>query len=55
MDGTKESRPFFDNCVIPLVKKLKECVVFGVSIDECLNYALENRRERGVKGQKIVA
>lgn len=35
---------FFDNYVIPLAKKLKECGVFGVSSDEYLNYALENRR-----------
>lgn len=30
---------FFDNYVIPLARKLKECNVFGVSSDECLNYA----------------
>lgn len=36
---------FFDNYIIPLAKKLEECGVFGVSSDECLNYALENRRE----------
>lgn len=36
---------FFDNYVIPLAKKLEECGVFGVSSDECLNYALENRKE----------
>lgn len=36
---------FFDNYVIPLSKKLEECGVFGVSSDECLNYALENRKE----------
>lgn len=36
---------FFDNYVIPLAKKLEECRVFGVSSDECLNYALENRKE----------
>ena len=34
---------FFDNYVIPLAKKLKECGVFGVSSDEYLNYALQNR------------
>lgn len=36
---------FFDNYIIPLANKLKECGVFGVSSDEYLNYALENRRE----------
>jgi hypothetical protein len=30
---------FFDNYVIPLARKLKECNVFGVSSDEYLNYA----------------
>jgi hypothetical protein len=46
---------FFDNYVIPLAKKLKECGVFGVSSDEYLNYALENRREWASKGEETVA
>jgi hypothetical protein len=45
---------FFDNYIIPLAKKLAECGVFGVSSDEYLNYALENRREWLEKGQEIV-
>ena len=45
---------FFDNYIIPLAKKLKECNVFGVSSDECLNYALQNREEWKEKGQQIV-
>lgn len=45
---------FFDNYVIPLAKKLKECGVFGVASDECLNYALNNRSEWASKGQQIV-
>jgi 3'5'-cyclic nucleotide phosphodiesterase/Adenylate and Guanylate cyclase catalytic domain len=45
---------FFDNYVIPLAKKLKECGVFGVSSDEYLNYAVENRREWEKKGANIV-
>lgn len=45
---------FFDNYIIPLAKKLKECNVFGVSSDECLNYALQNREEWKEKGQDIV-
>jgi 3'5'-cyclic nucleotide phosphodiesterase len=45
---------FFDNYVIPLAKKLKECGVFGVSSDECLNYATENRRLWVEEGEKIV-
>jgi hypothetical protein len=45
---------FFDNYIIPLAKKLKECGVFGVSCDEYLNYALENRREWATKGDAVV-
>ena len=45
---------FFDNYVIPLAKKLDECGVFGVSSDECLNYALENRNEWKTKGKEVV-
>jgi len=39
---------FFDNYIIPLAKKLKECNVFGVSSDEYLNYALQNRAGKSV-------
>jgi hypothetical protein len=46
---------FFDNYTIPLARKLKECGVFGAASDECLNYALENRREWAAKGEEIVA
>jgi hypothetical protein len=46
---------FLDNYIIPLAKKLKECGVFGVSSDEYLNYALENRREWASKGEEVVA
>ena len=42
---------FFDNYVIPLAKKLKDCGVFGVSCDEYLNYALQNRQEWERKGK----
>ena len=45
---------FFDNYVIPLAKKLKDCGVFGVSSDECLNYAIENRKMWKIHGEKIV-
>lgn len=45
---------FFDNYVIPLAKKLDVCGVFGVSSDECLNYALQNRTEWSTKGEKLV-
>lgn len=45
---------FFDNYVIPLAKKLEKCGIFGVSSDEYLNYALENRREWEIKGRDIV-
>ncbi|GAX20323.1 hypothetical protein FisN_9Hu031 [Fistulifera solaris] len=45
---------FFDNYIIPLTKKLKECGVFGVSSDEYLNYATNNRAEWEKKGEEIV-
>ncbi|KAL3938864.1 MAG: hypothetical protein SGBAC_006303 [Bacillariaceae sp.] len=45
---------FFDNYIIPLARKLEECGVFGVSSDEYLNYALENRREWAKKGEDVV-
>ena len=46
---------FFDFYVIPLAKKLKDCSVFGVSSDEYLNYAEQNRTEWEAKGQQQVA
>lgn len=45
---------FFDGYVIPLAKKLKECGVFGVSSQEYLGFALENRKEWEGKGKKHV-
>mmetsp|Transcript_21704 Transcript_21704/g.53623 ORF Transcript_21704/g.53623 Transcript_21704/m.53623 type:complete len:1229 (+) Transcript_21704:221-3907(+) len=46
---------FFDNYVIPLAKKLKDCGVFGVASDEYLMYAQENRREFEEKGREFVS
>lgn len=46
---------FFDFYVIPLAKKLKDCGVFGVSSDEYLNYAENNRNEWVEKGEEVVA
>jgi 3'5'-cyclic nucleotide phosphodiesterase/Adenylate and Guanylate cyclase catalytic domain len=46
---------FFDNYIIPLARKLKECGVFGVTYDECLSYAQQNRLEWERKGEAIVA
>jgi len=46
---------FFDNYIIPLSKKLKDCNVFGVSSDECLNYAIKNRAEWENHGQDLLA
>ena len=45
---------FFDFYIIPLAKKLKDCGVFGVSSDEYLNYAMQNRNEWKDRGQEIV-
>jgi hypothetical protein len=44
---------FFDHYIIPLAKKLKECGVFGVSCDEFLDYAKDNRDEVANKGNAI--
>ena len=38
-----------------LAKKLRECNVFGVSSDECLNYAMQNRMEWEAKGLEATA
>jgi 3'5'-cyclic nucleotide phosphodiesterase len=46
---------FFDNYIIPLAKKLKDCGVFGVSSDEFLTYAEQNRLEWAERGQEIVS
>jgi hypothetical protein len=46
---------FFDYYIIPLAKKLKECGVFGVSSDEYLNYAQQNRMEWEEKGREVVS
>ncbi|CAB9496580.1 Receptor-type guanylate cyclase gcy [Seminavis robusta] len=45
---------FFDNYIIPLAKRLKECGVFGVSGDEYLTYAIQNRNEWKERGEEIV-
>ncbi|KAL3923643.1 MAG: hypothetical protein SGILL_001541 [Bacillariaceae sp.] len=45
---------FLDFYVIPLAKKLKDCGVFGVSSDEYLQYALNNRKEWEQKGEAVV-
>ncbi len=45
---------FFDFYIMPLAKKLKECGVFGVSSDEYLSYAIQNRKEWEARGEEIV-
>lgn len=45
---------FFDCYVIPLARKLKDCHVFGVSSDECLNYAVRNRAEWECRGETVL-
>jgi hypothetical protein len=37
-----------------LAKKLKECGVFGVSSDEYLNYAMQNRAEWAARGEELM-
>ena len=63
-DGRAEKNPadgwyegeigFFDYYIIPLAKKLKDCGVFGVSSDEYLNYAIQNRQEWEARGREVV-
>lgn len=63
-DGRAERNPadtwyegekgFFDFYIIPLAKKLKECGVFGVSSDEYLSYATQNRQEWEERGEEVV-
>jgi 3'5'-cyclic nucleotide phosphodiesterase len=45
---------FFDFYIIPLAKKLRDCDVFGVSCDEFLTYAEQNREEWARRGEEIV-
>jgi hypothetical protein len=45
---------FFDNYVIPLAKKLRECEVFGVDCDQLLDFATQNRMEWRHKGADII-
>jgi 3'5'-cyclic nucleotide phosphodiesterase/Adenylate and Guanylate cyclase catalytic domain len=45
---------FFDNCVIPVAKTLRECGVFGVSSNEYLSYAVENRKKWVDEGTECV-
>eukprot|EP00977_Amphora_coffeiformis_P014988 scaffold4278_cov173-Amphora_coffeaeformis.AAC.11 len=45
---------FFDFYIIPLAKKLKDCGVFGVSSDEYLKYAENNRKEWEMRGEQVV-
>jgi 3'5'-cyclic nucleotide phosphodiesterase len=46
---------FFDNYIIPLAHKLRDCGVFGVSSFEYLDYAMENRRRWEEHGQELLA
>ena len=64
-DGRAETDPsvnwykgeigFFDFYILPLAQKLKDCGVFGVSSDEYMCYAQENRKEWESRGQELVA
>lgn len=45
---------FYDFYIIPLANKIKQCQVFGVSSDEYLSYALQNRQEWEVRGKDVV-
>ena len=45
----------FDNYAIPLARKLQAFEVVGVSSNECLSYANDNRDEFAAKGRFLVA
>jgi hypothetical protein len=45
---------FFDNCVIPLAQRIKDCGMFGVQGDDSLRNAFSNKKEWTVKGADIV-
>lgn len=45
---------FFDKWVIPLAEKLKQCQAFGVSSEEYLDYAQQNRSEWERRGKEEV-
>ena len=45
---------FFDFYIIPLAKKLKECGVFGMTSDEFLKYAVENRKRWEDEGHEVL-
>ena len=63
LDGRQEKDPsegwykgeiwFFDNYIIPLAYKLKECGVFGASGDEYHSYAIKNRNEWADRGEEL--
>jgi len=44
---------FYDFYIIPLATKIKQCQVFGVSSDEYLSYALQNRAEWEARGKGL--
>jgi hypothetical protein len=46
---------FFDNYVLPLVQKLKQFEVVGVTTDEYMTYAKANRKEWETKGHDLVS
>jgi hypothetical protein len=64
MEGRSETDPavnwfkgeigFFDFYIIPLAKKLKECGVFGMTSDEFLKYAVENRKRWELEGDQVL-
>jgi hypothetical protein len=45
---------FFDFYIIPLARKLKECIVFGIARQEYLLYAEANQKEWALKGKEVV-
>lgn len=54
LDWYEGELKFFDTHVIPLAQKLKDCEALGVSGDEYMMYAFQNREEWARKGKQIV-
>jgi class 3 adenylate cyclase len=55
-DGWYEGElSFFDYYVLPLVRKLKQIEVFGLTTDEYVTYAQANRKEWETKGRDLVS
>ena len=51
----KKELAFFDDFVIPIAEKIRDCQVFGDKSDECFGYANKNRDKFEANGEDIVS